>query len=189
MTPGPPPVSSGRISLSADRWVGGRAGWLVAIPDAFRRTPRRVRPRIAQRCIFPPGRDGFDLALRVSRSPVSGRRSPLRHVTARYGCCSTTAPSASRTMCCSRTGFEVDVRQYPFLAPDLVASVDRVDGYPQLGPGLESSVPGLHFLGAPAASSFGPVMRFVVGTWYAAPALTLRALGRRQPAFRPAFPR
>jgi hypothetical protein len=31
---------------------------------------------------------------------------------------------------------------------------------------MESSVPGLHFLGAPAAWSFGPIMRFVSGGWY-----------------------
>lgn len=37
----------------------------------------------------------------------------------------------------------------------------------QFAPGLESSVPGLHFLGAPAAWSFGPIMRFASGGWYA----------------------
>ena len=31
---------------------------------------------------------------------------------------------------------------------------------------MESSVPGLHFLGAPAAWSFGPTMRFVAGGWF-----------------------
>ena len=31
---------------------------------------------------------------------------------------------------------------------------------------MESSVPGLHFIGAPAAWSFGPIMRFVSGGWY-----------------------
>jgi hypothetical protein len=32
-------------------------------------------------------------------------------------------------------------------------------------------VPGLHFLGAPAAASFGPLMRFVSGAGYAARAV------------------
>jgi len=32
-------------------------------------------------------------------------------------------------------------------------------------------VPGLHFLGAPAALSYGPLMRFVAGTGYASAAL------------------
>ena len=70
------------------------------------------------------------------------------------------------------TGYRVDVTRYGFLAPDLVQTVRCVEGYPELGAGFESSVPGLHFLGAPAARSFGPLMRFVSGTWYAAPTLT-----------------
>jgi hypothetical protein len=52
---------------------------------------------------------------------------------------------------------------------------------------LESSVAGLHFTGALAAESFGPVMRFVVGTAYTAPALTQGVLGRRRPLLRWAF--
>jgi hypothetical protein len=35
--------------------------------------------------------------------------------------------------------------------------------------------------------TFGPVMRFVVGTWYAAPAVTRAALGQRQPLLRWSF--
>ena len=72
-------------------------------------------------------------------------------------------------------------------APELVASLDLADGYPKLTRGLESSVPGLHFLGAPAAFSFGPIMRFVAGTWYAAPALARRIAGKRELPFRPSF--
>ena len=37
---------------------------------------------------------------------------------------------------------------------------------------------GLHFLGAPAAWSFGPLMRFVAGASFASRALTLRIAGR-----------
>ena len=69
------------------------------------------------------------------------------------------------------TGYRVDVAGYDFLAPELVRRIYRVGGYPILTRGLESSVPGLHFLGAPAAWSFGPIMRFVSGTWYAAESL------------------
>jgi len=85
------------------------------------------------------------------------------------------------------TGYAIDVMRYPFLAPELTAQLETAAGYPRLRPGLESSVAGLHFLGAPAAWSFGPVMRFVVGTWYAAPAVTRRVLERRQPLLRFAF--
>jgi hypothetical protein len=43
---------------------------------------------------------------------------------------------------------------------------------------MESSVPGLHFLGAPAAWSFGPIMRFVSGGWYTGQALARTIAGR-----------
>jgi hypothetical protein len=42
-------------------------------------------------------------------------------------------------------------------------------------------------MGAAAALSFGPIMRFVVGTWYSAPAVARRAAGRRQPPVSFAF--
>jgi len=45
------------------------------------------------------------------------------------------------------------------------------EGYPVLGPGFETSVPGLHAVGALAVESYGPIMRFVSGTWHTAPSL------------------
>src|SRR5262249_44481111 len=56
------------------------------------------------------------------------------------------------------TGYAVDVARYPFLTPELLRSLKRIEGYPFLSRGFESSVPGLHFLGAPAAESHGPLM-------------------------------
>jgi len=68
----------------------------------------------------------------------------------------------------------VNVALYPFLSAELLDSLELVDGYPRLDAGFESSLPGLHFLGAPAAWSFGPLMRFVAGTEFASPALSKR---------------
>ena len=76
------------------------------------------------------------------------------------------------------TGFSVDVSRYEFLAPEITRSLYQVEGYPQLARGFESSVPGLHFMGAPAARSFGPLMRFVSGTQFAARALTSVVAGK-----------
>jgi hypothetical protein len=66
------------------------------------------------------------------------------------------------------TGYKVDVTRYPFLAPELSQSVAQVNGFPTLTPGFESSIPGLHFLGAPSSWNFGPLMFFVCGTDFAA---------------------
>jgi hypothetical protein len=65
------------------------------------------------------------------------------------------------------TGFRVDISRYPFLAQSLSRSLEIVDGFPVLKPGLESSIPGLHFLGKPAAWSFGPLLGFVSGAEFA----------------------
>ena len=70
------------------------------------------------------------------------------------------------------TGYRVDVRKYEFLSASLLSELRLIGGYPKLGHGLESSVPGLHFLGAPAVWSYGPLMRFVAGADFAARAVS-----------------
>jgi FAD-dependent urate hydroxylase len=66
------------------------------------------------------------------------------------------------------TGYHVNVAKCPFLSPRILHDLHLVNGYPVLGAGLESSSAGLHFLGAPAAYSFGPLLRFVAGAEFAA---------------------
>jgi FAD-dependent urate hydroxylase len=73
------------------------------------------------------------------------------------------------------TGYKVDIAKYEFLAPELVRSIRQFNGFPVLNPGLETSVPGLHIIGAPAAWSYGPLMQFVSGARYASLSL-LRCL-------------
>jgi hypothetical protein len=46
---------------------------------------------------------------------------------------------------------------------------------------MESSIPGLHFIGAAAAESFGPLMRFVSGTGYCSRNLTRGVCGQGIP--------
>ena len=72
------------------------------------------------------------------------------------------------------TGYRVDVSKYKFLSQKLKEAIRCSDGFPILQHGLETSVEGLHILGAPAAWSFGPLMQFVSGTHYAAQALVRR---------------
>jgi FAD-dependent urate hydroxylase len=70
------------------------------------------------------------------------------------------------------TGFQIDVSKYEFLAPDLLRQVERVNGFPKLKTGLETSVSGLHVIGAPASYSFGPLLMFVSGSRFASQSLT-----------------
>lgn len=66
------------------------------------------------------------------------------------------------------TGYLVDISLYEFLGTELLKQLRVSDGYPELNAGFESSLPGLHFVGAPAACSFGPLWRFVSGTPFTA---------------------
>jgi hypothetical protein len=66
------------------------------------------------------------------------------------------------------TGYRVDVDRLGLLEPTLRQAVRTFRGAPQLSAGLESSVPGLYFTGLAAAPTFGPVLRFVCGTGFAA---------------------
>ncbi len=66
------------------------------------------------------------------------------------------------------TGYRVDLARLGFLSPDLLGGVRTVGGWPWLSGSFESSVPGLFFVGLPAAAAFGPVMRFVCGAGLAA---------------------
>jgi hypothetical protein len=65
------------------------------------------------------------------------------------------------------TGYGVDLSKYTFMPASLTAQVKTIEGYPTLATGFESSVPGLHFVGAAAAKTFGPLLYFVAGTEFA----------------------
>jgi hypothetical protein len=75
------------------------------------------------------------------------------------------------------TGFRIDIRRYSFLAPELVGGVRSIDGFPVLNRGFESSVPGLYFVGAIAAGSFGPLLRFVAGAEFTGPRVARHLMG------------
>jgi pyridine nucleotide-disulfide oxidoreductase len=168
--------------------VGGFVtGWTAAVPDLWRRVPGSLRPTVSFRCIRPAG-SGW-LRPRLERVPIHCERMAVEAARQNGGVRVTLDDGSSRTAdhVLLGTGYQIDVRRYPFLSDGLAQAIETVDGYPRLGPGLESSVPGLHFMGAPAAMSFGPIMRFVVGTWYAAPAVAAGVRGRRLRPLRRSF--
>ncbi len=68
------------------------------------------------------------------------------------------------------TGYKVDLRQLSFLDDRLRARIAMVEHAPILSPNFEASA-GLYFAGLTAANSFGPLLRFVHGTHFAAPRL------------------
>ena len=152
--------------------------WIVDTPDLFRRLPLTVHSRIARRAIRPAGA-GW-LRPRMSGVKITTGRviNSANLVGQQVQLMLDDGTERYVDHILLATGYHVDISRCAFLAPDLVRALRLTDGYPELSAGFEASLPGLHFLGAAAAGTFGPLMRFVAGTKYAASALT-RCILRR----------
>jgi FAD-dependent urate hydroxylase len=179
--PTPPRGLAARMArlTHAPTEVGPRGiSWVAAWPDVFRRLPPAVQAQIGPACIAPMG--AYWLPTRLRAVPITLGRQVISAARRNGGVALTLDDGGTREVdhVVLGTGFQVDVRRYDFLAPELVTALRLADGAPILDTGLESSVPHLHFVGAPASQTFGPVMRFVVGTAYAAPAVARSVLGR-----------
>jgi lysine/ornithine N-monooxygenase len=167
-----PPTDVGPVGLSQ----------LVARPNAFRRLPVRTGERVAYRCIRPAASGWLvertaDVRLTLGRriTAAAGNGDGVR----------LTLDDGSRRdidRLVLATGYDVRADRHPLLAPALRDGLRCRDGAPLLGPGFESSVPGLHFVGAFAAASFGPVMRFVSGTPFTGRAIAAHLARDRRPA-------
>jgi hypothetical protein len=165
-----PPTDVGPVGLSH----------LVAMPNAFRRVPQPLGDRIAYRCIRPAaagwlvervGAVRLTLGRRITSAAGDGDRV---HLALDDG----TAREVERLVLA--TGFDVRADRHALIDPPLLAQLRTRNGAPLLGPGFESSVPGLHFVGAFAAATFGPVMRFVSGTPFTGRVLASRLAGERR---------
>lgn len=149
--------------------------WVVQLPWLYRSMPGTVRNRIFRRAVRPA---------------ASGRMRPhIEHVAQTYGRSVTTAEMAGGKIrvglddgserlvdhVVQGTGFQVEVGRFGFLSQEITGTIRTLSGQPWLGPAFESSIPGLHFLGAASDLSYGPLMRAIAGTRYAASAVARRA--------------
>jgi len=145
---------------------------LMARPDLLRKLPRGLQDRLRKRAVRPAGARW--LVKRLESVPIRlGRQvTTVTTVGARVkvGFDDRTERTIDHVLL--GTGYRMDISKYRFLSEGLKNSISRANGFPRLGHGLETSVDGLHILGAPAAWSFGPLMQFVSGTGYASRALT-----------------
>jgi cation diffusion facilitator CzcD-associated flavoprotein CzcO len=153
--------------------------WLIAWPRVFRHSPRALQNFLTARAVRPGG-----------ATWLIPRLAPVQITTDCTIASASTTPGGLLRLKLSdgtqrlvdhlflATGYRVDVSRYNFLAPELRDALRTREGYPALQVGFEASVPGLHFLGTPAAGTFGPLCRFVVGTKYMARELTRHILSR-----------
>ena len=121
---------------------------LTARPDYLRLFPRGVQNWVGRRAIRPAG-SGW-LIDRVKSIPITTGVF-VKSVAPIAGQVRVTMSDGSERVAdhlLFATGYRIDIAKYPFLDPLLLNDIDRVNGYPRLKPGLESSVPGLYFSGA-----------------------------------------
>jgi hypothetical protein len=72
------------------------------------------------------------------------------------------------------TGYRVDLSRLAFIEKKLQSQLNDAEGTPVLSRHFESSVRGLYFIGAAAAPSFGPLLRFAYGAKFAAKRVAAR---------------
>ncbi|GHF56860.1 monooxygenase [Streptomyces mashuensis] len=158
----------------------GRAWSLYAFSyhaDRFRHLPAPTRQYLVRRVLGPLGawwlRERFVGRVQVTEGKrvVAARVESGQPVLTLAGEGRGTESELRADHVIAATGYRVDVAAMDFLGPGLRTRLAVSAGGPRLGPGYQSSVPGLFFTGLPAAASFGPVMRFVCGTEYASPRL------------------
>lgn len=165
-------VEPARKLLYAPSDVGpAGVSWLVHAPRLFGRIPRRVQDPLAARCVRPAGSAWLVPRLQAVPTELGKEVAEAREAGGRVQMRAGDGSELQADHVLLGTGFRVDIARYSFLSSELLQAIERVNGYPRLSAGLESSVPGLYFLGAPAAWSFGPLMRFVAGSRFAGTSL------------------
>ncbi len=140
---------------------------LVAYPNLVSYIPLKLRDKIRKRAVKPGGSQWLPARLKSVKTST-GREVSKATVT--EGGLKLTIDDGSERLVdhvILGTGYDVDISRYDFLPPQLLHEVRQFGGYPRLKSGFRSSVPGLHFIGATAARSFGPLLYFVCGTEFA----------------------
>lgn len=162
---------------------GWRSRLCEDLPDAYRRLPRGFRLEVLRRHLGPVSpwwlRDTVmeNAHVRTRTIPIGAHLSGELVVLELAGADGTSTELSVDHVICA-TGYAADLDRLAFLDPSLGRALKRVGAMPMLSHHFESSVPGLYFAGAAAAGTFGPLLRFVVGTEFTSPRIAAQ-LSRR----------
>jgi thioredoxin reductase len=182
-----------RVLRPASPLGDGLGVWFCAsAPMLFRRLPLRTRIALVRRILGPAG--AWWLAARLAdRVPLLVGHA-LHSAQERNGCAvlSVIDPGGRPHILradhvIAGTGYRFRVQALPFFSRELLTRLDSIDGLPALSAGFESSVPGLYFAGLASAYDFGPVMRFIHGTHYAARRICAEIAAKAKPLAKPSF--
>jgi lysine/ornithine N-monooxygenase len=159
-------------------------GWRCAFwatPAAFRRLPRDMRVAKAKSVLGPAGiwwlKDRVEGVVDVLTDQRVRRAEP-RGSGVRLVLDGSMASTVDVDHVIAGTGYRISLERLSFLSDSLRAEMSNYSGYPILSRASESTVPGLYVVGAPAAVSLGPSMRFIAGTHRTA-RLVARSIARR----------
>jgi thioredoxin reductase len=145
---------------------------LVAMPNVMKQVPLGIRDKIRVRAVRPAGSPWLPERLTKVKMSTGRMVTEARAVGDEVRLKLDDGSERSAHHVLMGTGYSVDIGKYEFMSPELLKGVQLFDGYPVLTSGFCSSVPGLHFIGATAARSFGPLLYFVTGTEFASRELT-----------------
>lgn len=144
---------------------------LVANPQIVRHIPLKTRDKIRKRAVRPAGSRWLPARLASVKLTLGRKVKTATEVGSEINLCLDDATERRVDHVLLGTGYDVEISRYPFLPPEVVKSIRQADGYPVLGGDFRSSLPGLYFVGAAAARSFGPLLYFVAGTEFSSRAL------------------
>lgn len=167
----------GRRILFAPSDVGPPGlNWLLHFPLAFRRLPAGMRTAITRRAVRPAGARWLINRV-VGHVRVTTNTSVVDAIPDARGVYVDLSDGTTRLVdhMILGTGYRPSVEKLPFIAPSLRDRIRQNGGFPVLNRWLESSVSGLHFVGALADASYGPICRFVSGADVAARQITAYA--------------
>jgi cation diffusion facilitator CzcD-associated flavoprotein CzcO len=158
--------------------------WLNELPGIERRLPDALRARIGARSLRAAAAR-WGMARLEGVQVLAGRN--IKSVSGRGARIAVELDDGVRSYdhVLLGTGYRIDIAKLGVLSPELLGRIACRGGSPILAAGCEASVPGLHFAGASAVDSHGPLLRFVAGAGYAARSVTRSALAARRTA-RPA---
>lgn len=153
---------------------------LVAYPKLVAQLPLKLRDKIRTRAVRPAGSRWLPERLAPVKITTGCSVSKANAVGDEIDLTLSNGGERRVDHVVLGTGYRVDISRYDFLPQDLIREIKQLDGYPKLTSGFSSSVPKLHFIGATAARSFGPLLYFVAGTDFASRELTSHLVKNRR---------
>jgi FAD-dependent urate hydroxylase len=150
--------------------------WLTEVPGTIHLIPEPFRDKLNEHCLRATA--ALWLRSRLRGVPVSeGHRiTDVRQDGDRIAL---TLDNGTRRVdhVLLATGYQINVDKMTILDPAMRSRIAQHGGLPILSAEFESTVGGLHFIGSSAVASFGPLLRFIAGTGFAARRIT-RLVGR-----------